>query len=251
VLPKIIGPIGIDTVMQVALHGNSVMMVAPANATTAPTVWGGVLTTATTISHQQTIASANRWQATRRTRFQTSTTINNASGMRTAYVQWFRGNAAGFGGFWFRAQLGQNININGGQKFVGLCNSTGALAGQPSALLNMCGMGFDSTDLATGNWFFMYNNGAGTATKVDLLATQAARNTTAGYDLIMYMAPNGSELFVRIFNLATNVIVLETSYTDAKIPVVNTGMAFKAEVRTTTAAADNLEIAKVYIETDY
>ena len=32
---------------------------------------------------------------------------------------------------------------------------------------------------------------------------------------------------------------------------LNTGMAFKAEVRTTTAAADNLEIAKVYIESDY
>jgi hypothetical protein len=249
-LPKIIGPSGVDTVMQVGLHGNSVMMVAPANATTAPTVWGGVLTTAATMSHQQTIASANRWLATRRTRFQTSTTINNATGMRTAYVQWFRGNAAGFGGFWFRCQLGQNININGGQKFVGLCASTGALAGEPSALLNMCGMGFDSTDLATGNWQFMYNDGTGSAAKVDL-GVDAARNTTTGYDLVMFMAPNSSELFVRIVNLATNVVVLETSYTGANVPVVNTGMAFAAQVRTTTAAADNLEIAKVYIESDY
>jgi hypothetical protein len=237
--------------MQVGLHSNSVMMVAPANATTAPTVWGGVLTTATTISHQQTIASANPWQATRRTRFQTSTTVGNTSGMRTSYVQWFRGNAAGFGGFWFRAQLGMNINLNGGQKFVGLCASTASLAQEPSTLLNMCGMGYDSTDLATGNWQFMYNDGTGSAAKVDLGAN-AARNTTAGYDLIMYMAPNGSELFVRIINLATNVVVLETSYTGANVPVVNTGMAFKAEVRNgAVAAADNLEIAKVYIETDY
>jgi hypothetical protein len=251
VLPKIIGPSGIDTIMQVGLHSNSVMMVAPANATTAPTVWGGVLTTATTISHQQTIASANPWQATRRTRFQTSTTVGNTSGMRTSYVQWFRGNAAGFGGFWFRAQLGMNINLNGGQKFVGLCASTASLAQEPSTLLNMCGMGYDSTDLATGNWQFMYNDGTGSAAKVDLGAN-AARNTTAGYDLIMYMAPNGSELFVRIINLATNVVVLETSYTGANVPVVNTGMAFKAEVRNgAVAAADNLEIAKVYIETDY
>jgi len=249
-LPKIIGPSGIDTIMQVGLHGNSIFMVSPANATTAPNVIGGVITTATTISHQQTIASANTWQATRRTRFQTSTTAGNASGARTAYTQWFRGSAAGFGGFWFRCQLGMNINLQGGQKFVGLCNSTGALAGDPSALLNMCGMGYDAADLSTGSWFFMYNDGTGAATKVNLGAN-ALRNTTHGYDLIMYMTPGGSELFVRIVNVATNVVVLETSYTTL-LPVANTGMAFTAQVRNgAVAAADNIEIAKVYIETDY
>jgi len=250
VLPKIIGPSGIDTVMQVGLHGNSVFMLAPSNGTTAPTAWGGLLTTATTISHQQTIASANPWQATRRTRFQTSGTAGNASGMRTGYTQWFVGNAAGFGGFWFRAQLGMNINLNGGQKFVGLCNSSAVLAGDPSALTNMCGMGYDAADASTGNWKFMYNDGAGTAIKVDLGAN-AVRNTTHGYDLVMYMKPNSAELFVRIVNIATNVTVLETSYTTLT-PVANTGMAFKAEVRNgAVASADNLEIAKVYIETDY
>ena len=67
----------------------------------------------------------------------------------------------------------------------------------------------------------------------------------------MYMAPGGSELFVRIINLQTNVTVLETSYTTL-LPVANTGMAFKADVRNgAVASADNLEIAKVYIESDY
>jgi hypothetical protein len=251
-LPKIIGPSGIDTVLQVGLHGNAVLMVAPANGTTAPSAWGGTLTTAATMSVQQTIASANPWLATWRKRFQTSTTAGNATGMRTAYTQWFRGNAAGFGGFFFRAQLGANINLNGGQKFVGLCASTGALAGEPSALLNMCGMGWDAADASSGNWQFMRNDGAGTATKVDLGATNAARaNTTHGYDLVMYMAPNSSELFVRITNLHNNAVVLDTSYT-TDLPAVNTGMAFKAEVRNgAVAAADNLEVAKVYIETDY
>ena len=54
-----------------------------------------------------------------------------------------------------------NINLNGGQKFVGLCNSTAVLAGEPSALLNMCGMGYDAADASTGSWFFMYNDGTG------------------------------------------------------------------------------------------
>jgi hypothetical protein len=251
VLPAIIGPAGIDTALQVALHGNSVFMVAPASGTTAPTAWGGTLTTAATMSVQQTIASANPWLATWRKRFQTSTTAGNATGMRTAYAQWFRGNAAGFGGFWFRAQLGMNINLAGGQKFVGLCASTGALAGDPSALVNMIGMGYDAADANTGNWFLMRNDGTGAATKVDL-GTNAARNTTHGYDLIIFCPPGAAtEIFVRIVNIHTGTTVLDTSYT-TELPAVNVGMAFKAEVRNgAVAAADNLEVAKVYIESDY
>lgn len=249
-LPKIIGPAGIDTILQAGLHGNSVVMIAPASGTTAPTIWGGTLTTAATMSLQFTAGSTNKWSATSRKRFQTSTTAGNASGMRTAYTQWFRGNAAGYGGFFFRAQIGAQINLNGGQKFVGLCASTGALAGEPSALVNMCGMGYDAADASSGNWFFMRNDGSGTATKVDL-GSNAARGTTQGWDLIMFMAPNGSDLYVRIVNINTDTVVLDTSY-NTDLPAVNTGMAFAAQVRNgAVASADNLEVAKVYIETDY
>lgn len=252
--PKIIGPSGIDTILQVGLSGNSVFMVAPASGTTAPTAWGGTLTTAATMSLQQTIASANPWQATSRKRFQTTTTAGNATGMRTAYTQWFRANAAGFGGFWFRTQFGQNINLNGSQCFVGLCASTAVLAstaGAVAALVNMIGVGFDTTDASTGNWFLYRNDGTGTATKVDL-GTGAARNTTHGYDLIIYCPPGAAtEIFVRVINLHTNAVVLETSY-NTDIPAVNTGLAFKAECNNgAVAAATNLEVAKVYIESDY
>jgi hypothetical protein len=56
ILPKIMGPAGIDTILQVGLSGNSVFMLAPQSGTTAPLVWGGTLTTAATMSVQQTIA---------------------------------------------------------------------------------------------------------------------------------------------------------------------------------------------------
>lgn len=253
-LPKIIGPAGIDTIMQIGLHGNAVFMLAPQTGTTAPLVWGGTLTTAATMSVQQTIASANPWQATWRKRFQTTTTAGNVTGCRTAYTQYFRANAAGFGGFWFRAQFGQNINLNGSQCFVGLCASTGALAttaGAVAALVNSIGMGFDTTDASTGNWFIYRNDGTGTATKVDL-GTGAARNTTHGYDLVLYCPPGAATtIYVRVVNLHTNTVVLDTSYT-TDIPAVNTGLAFKAECNNgAVAAATNIEIAKVYIESDY
>ncbi len=249
-LPKIVGPIGIDTVLQEAMHGNSVFMASPSAGTAAPNVIGGTLTTAATMSSQFSAISTNRWSATMRKRFQTSTTAGNASGMRTAYGQWFRGSAAGFGGFFFRAQIGAQINLNGGQKFVGLCASTAALAGDPSALINMCGMGYDAADPSTGNWQFMRNDGSGVATKVDL-GPDAARGITQGWDLIMAIAPNDAELFVRIVNLNTNAVVLDTSYT-TDIPAANVALAMKAEVRNgAVAAADNLEVAKLYIGSDY
>ena len=249
-LPKIIGPTGIDTALQAGLHGNSVILISPTSGTAAPSIIGGTLSTAATMSLQFTAGSTNRWSSTQRKRFQTSTTAGNASGMRLAYAHVHRGNAAGFGGFFFRAQLGCQINLTGGQKFVGLAASTGALAGEPSALLNMCGMGYDAVDSSAGNWQFMRNDGAGAAVKVDLGA-DAARGTTQGWDLIMFMRPNSDELFVRIVNLNTNALVLDTSYT-TDVPAANAGMNFKAEVRNgAVAAADNLEVSKVYIETDY
>lgn len=254
-LPKILGPVGIDTALQVGLHGNAVFMVAPASGTTVPTAWGGVLTTATTMSSQQTVASANRWLATWRKRFASSTTAGNNTGMRTAYTQWFRGSAAGFGGFFFRMQLGHQINLNGAQTFHGLCASTAALAaaaGSVSALLNMIGMGYDTTDPSTGNWFLYRNDGSGTATKVDLGPNAARANTTHGYDLIIFCPPGAAnEIFVRITNLHTGAVVLDTSYT-TDLPAVNVGMAFKAEINNgAVASACSIEVAKVYIETDY
>jgi hypothetical protein len=254
-LPKILGPSGIDTIMQIGLHGNSICMIAPASGTTAPTIWGGTLTTAATMSLQQTIASSSPWLATSRKRFQSAATAGSTTGMRLAYTQWFRGNAAGYGGFWLRTQFGQNLNLTGSQLFIGLCASTAILntaAGSAGALLNCIGVGYDTTDANTGNFFLMRNDGAGTCTKVDLGSNAARSNTTHGYDLIIYCPPGAAtDIYVRVVNLHSNVVVLDTSY-NTDIPAVNTGLAFKAEVNNgAVASATNIEVAKVYIESDY
>jgi hypothetical protein len=221
-------------------------IVGPSSGTSAPTVLGGTLTTAATMSFQVTASSTNKWLGTARKRFQTSTTAGNVSGMRTAYGQWYRGSNPGFGGFLFKAHVGMQLNLNGGRQFIGLCSSTGALAGEPSALLNCCGMGYDSTDASTGNWFFIRNNGTGSAVKVDL-GTDAARNTTDGFELFMFAPAGGVRLFVRIKNIRTGAVVLEDIYL-VKLPVVDTLLAFKAEVSNgAVAAADNIEVAKVFI----
>lgn len=253
VMPCFVGPSGLDSRLQPILSNNSLFYVSPSSGTAAPTVIGGTLSTSVTMSLQQTFGSTNRWLSTSRKRFQTTTTAGVATGMRTAYRQWFRGSAAGFGGFYFQCQFGQNVNLNGGQFFVGLVDNTNALSADPSVTfaLNMCGVGYDAADPSTGNWQFFRNDGAGSPVKVDLGATNGARTTDQGLDLTMFLAPGGSELFVRIVNLNTDAVVLDTSYT-TDIPAVNTGMCFHAECRNgAVASTANVEVAKVYIETDY
>ena len=244
--PRFIGEAGIPTSFQTALHDEQVVMILPTNTTSPPSIIGGTLTTIATMSRQQTIGSTNLWLATERKRFATSATAGNTSGMRFAYTKWFRGSAPGFGGVWFRGQFGLGTNLNGGQVFIGLCALTTALAVEPSALLNMFGIGYDSTDASTGNWQFMRNDGTGAATKVDL-GPNAPRNTTDGLDLIMFLPPGEAELFVRIVNIRTQATVLDTSFT-TDLPVANTGLAFKCDVRNgAVAALNSIDFANVYI----
>lgn len=253
ILPKIIGPAGIDIALQGAMHGSSIFHISQSNGTAVPITIGGTLTTTGTLSSQWAASSTNKWTATMRKRFTTAAIAGSTAGMRTAYTQWFRGNATGYGGFFFRCQHGNGANnLNGGQRFIGLCSDITVINRDPSAFLNMCGMGYDAADVSTGSWFFMFNDNVAstTATKINLGAG-AIRDTSSAWDLIMFMKPNSGELFVKITNLITDVVVLDTSYT-TNIPDINIGMAFKAEIRNgITITADSFEISKVYIESDY
>jgi hypothetical protein len=91
---------------------------------------------------------------------------------------------------------------------------------------------------------------SGAATKVDLGVT-AARNTTHGYDLIIHNPQNSSVFYVYVYNLSTSTLVLDTSYS-TDVPDPNTGLAIKCDVRNGALAAnDNIDFAKIYIESDY
>jgi hypothetical protein len=252
-LPAFVGPSGLDSSLQPALHGNNAFIVGVASGTTAPTVFGGTLTTAATMS-MPALASTSLWASMQRKRFATSTTAGNASGMRTAYTQWWRGNAAGRGGFFFRAQFGQSSAISGEQKFIGLCASTGALAGEPSALVNMIGVGCDSTDPTSGNYFLMRNDATGAATKVDLGAS-AARNTNAGYDLAIFCRPHdgttAGDITVRMTNLNTGAVILDDVTYTTDLPDPATFLAMKAECRNSATFQVAIEVAKLYVESDW
>lgn len=215
----------------------------PANGTTVGTVQGVTFTSAGTVSHQA-LSTSSVQSTMRRTRWATTAASGNAAGIYEAAVTKVRGNATGIGGFTAEFVFTQATNINGHQCFVGLTASTATLGGEPSALVNMIGMGYDSTDGNTGNWQFMRNDASGSAVKVDL-GTTAARGTTHVYSMTLRSPQNGSEVFVRIVNLSTGDVVLDTSY-NTDLPVNTTFLGLRAQIRTgATTTIGLLEVMSI------
>jgi len=244
---EMIGASGVDTALQPALFGNRIATWNP-NTTTTVSSFGGAPAISATASHPALNANTLA-ESIYRTRFQTSATAGNSSGVRDVTATVWRGNAAGRGGFFLHHRFcSGSISLAGGQKFTGLTSQTTALAVEPSALPNVLGMLKDSGDT---NWHFARRTGTGTVQKVDLGVAAAVNQT---FDMILFSRPNGSEVFVRIVQHAydgSNTVLLDTSYSD-NLPAVTTFLARQHHVRNgATAAADNFELIRSYLESDY
>jgi hypothetical protein len=247
VIPEFMGQAGIDCFVQPAMFNNGIVLWSPAATTVGGTLIGSVSTTAATIGHP-TLAATNMQTQMRRTSFTTSTTAGNASGIRGSTTHVWRGNAANVGGFFAFFRFSQSLNITASQCFVGLSASTAALAGEPNALPNIMGMGYNSTDATGTGWKLMMNDASGTATSVTL--TGAPRDTTTVLDLTLYCPANSSGITARIYNQSTQSVVLDNVTYTTDIPANTAFLTYHAQCRTTTTTATNLELARIYIETD-
>lgn len=105
-------------------------------------------------------------------------------------------------------------NVASSRAFNGVNDSTGAIAtGDPSALTNMFGVGYDQADSNVGNWFFMHNNAAGTAVRVD---SGVPRDGNAIFELSI-VAANGI-VTLKLTNTstkATNSLVVSSELPSA------------------------------------
>lgn len=243
-----IGPSGVDSALQPALFGNRVMLWAPGTGT-AITSLGLTPTTTATLSHPSP-ASASLAESIYKTRCQTSATAGNASGIRDAVGNIWRGNAAGRGGFFLHHRFcsGSVAGASAGQFFNGLTSNTSLLAAEPSTMSNLLGVG---KDIADANWQFMRKEGAGAVVKTDLGVAYGINQT---FDLVLFCAPNGSAVFVTVrqhnFD-GTFTTLLDTSY-NTNIPLNTTFLARHHTVRNgATAAVMNFDMVRSYVESDY
>ncbi len=246
-LLKMKGPSGLDTPFQPALFTNNVAMLLPSTGTTV-TVWGMQNTTVGTAS-TPTITSADMANMMRRVRVTSATTANSASELRSTQPLVGRGSVAGLGGFFYAVRFSINSTTANQRLFSGLTAATGATStsAAPSSLVNMVGVGWDSTD---ANLQIMSNDNTGTATKVDLGSSFPTNTTAAVYELIMFAPPNGSTIGYRVTRLDTGAVTSGTLSSDLpQNTVVLTHHQYMNNGG--TAAAVVLDVNKVYIESDY
>lgn len=255
IVPKWIGPGGIDYILQGHLGSNNIRAWrggATTSATTFSSVIGtmpyaGASPTAPTVP---ALAPTNLLAQINRSTISTSNTAGTIAYIRSTRAEVWRGNATGLGGFFVVARFALSGTLRAGLRcFAGLVDVTANPTNiNPITTASPGGIGL-ATDASTGNWKLV-NNITGTArTSFDLGASFPIDNTSP-MELILFSAPNGSVVSWRVTNLQTGA---QTNGTlSANIPASTTFLSPSIWVtNNTTGAAQTLDFISLYVETDY
>lgn len=248
VMPKWVGPSGIDTPFQPSLAMNRFMMVSATGLAYSYLACGTRTDSNGTSTHTVMTTGSIKNQLPR---------VVHQSGTTSGTVQYSRhssgdmscylGNAANMGGFFFVMRFGIQALGSGNIAFFGLSTRiTPTATANLNTYLNIAGVGYQAN---SGNWFLVQNNGSGTGTLTDLGATMPL-NTTDAMELVLFAAPNSTSIQYRLTNLTTNVSVSGTINTDP--PAVNTLLTPMTWV-SNNASTTNCQIwvNKYSLETDY
>lgn len=218
--PKYIGPSGVDQVFQDKLSENGFSYYSPNNGTTVGLNIGLGWTTGGTVSHPTPSSTSPAiYSQQKRTRWaNVVTTTNQVLGLRTATAEkrYWRGNAAGLGGFNFHARFAIGLWPAATVRlFVGLHDSNAGWVISDTLTGNGCGFWHDTTDAASV-LSFVTRDGT-TATKAAItLATNLAAGQT--FDAYIWSAPNGSVIGYRLVELNTGTVLVDTT-TSTTIPL--------------------------------
>lgn len=259
---KMIGPAGVDSAFQTALFQNRILMFVPSTGTTGTGSGcglGPVWTSGGTVSHPTPSSTSPAIShQMRRTRYaNVVTTTNQTLGIKAAAadtLNYWRGNAAGLGGFFFAARFIVELYPAATVRvFAGLTASSGThVVASDTVLNNTCGLWHDTTDPSSGVGAFNFvTRDASTTTKqaITLANAIAAGNS---YDFYMFCPPNGSTIYWRLDDVVNGV-----TYENSTVTTLPSATAFMgpqcamsngtANVTVTTVA---IGIAGVYTESD-
>lgn len=144
-------------------------------------------------------SAANMFTQSPRVKYVSAATAGSSSGLRGAGLSLWRGNAAGCGGFYVRMRGGIEVFQTDCRMFMGLYASTAVIGDvNPSTLLDMVGIGFDSGQTTLR---LFSNDGAGAASAINLGAGFPTTGSQDLYELILSAEPNASEIRYRVERL--------------------------------------------------
>lgn len=244
-LPKFIGPSGLDSPLQPAVFQNSLWLVQP-NTTSSVSAIGGSVTSVGTISHPVPTSVTNGVCAN----FLSGAVVGNTTGTGSAVAPFnLSSGVVSCGGFFFVTRLwypdaDYGTGATGSRHFVGFTDQTMAVSvGSDNPAGSRLGFTL-STNLGETDWMFTSKNGT-TETRVS-----TGMEFTVGklYDFYIFAPPGGAVVYWRISNL-TDQISVEGSAT-VNLPGTGTYMRAGFQLSTLTTTARNIRMKKIYVETD-
>jgi len=248
VFPKWVAPGDFDNVFQASYHFNNVSIIGPGGGA-ALTTTNCVVTSVGTVSNPSITTTSLKTQSRRFTNTSAAPAGSLASS-RVAILELWRGNSAGFGGFFLTIRLALETLQAGNRGFFGAHSITTAPTNiDPLAdtTLTKLGIGFNTN---SGNFFLIHGPNGVAPTTVDL-GTNFPINTTDMYEFIFHCLPNASNITYRFRNLTTGAA--ETNGTiSTNLPAATTTLARTAWMtNNATAAAVAWSIYKLNLESDY
>jgi len=254
VLPKWIGPSGVDVPVQPALFGNNIVMYTPTSGTTATggfgTLWAKGGSSGTVDTPTLTSGITNQIKRTRHRNVVTTTNqamgiISTASGMPMVW----RGNAAGQGGFFFFARFvvtdypAASIRI-----FAGLTAGTAEVVTSDTVANNTAGFWHDTSDNASTCAFVTRD--AATTNKVTFTCALAAGQ---GFDVYIFAKPNDSTIYYRVDDINAGTTLVDSS-TGTNLPAATTFLGPQVEISNgtanTTVNTVGIGVNRIYVESD-
>lgn len=256
-LPKWVGPAGIDSAMQAFIATNKVAWWNPAgNATTVPGVVGFTAFTAVGTATARNVATTNMFTRTRRLGYVSASTAGSLTSQRVAVAQYTLGTGTGLGGFTYIIRFGISdaAAATAPRTFVGMSSATGAPTNvEPSTLTNSIGIGHGAADTNMK----LYYGGSAAQTPIDLGVNFPANTRNVDmYELMLFASPSSNNTIgYRVLRLNTGHIAegtLTAATPGTQLPASTTLLAHRSwRSNNATAIAVALDIASVYIETDY
>jgi len=241
------GPAGDDEAIQASIWQNNTVLWTPG---VAAGVWQGTVSSASTGTVALAIpTTTNIYTSMRRSTFTSVVTTTNQQVGMASEPMFFRGAAAGMGGFFFVCRFGLNAWTAGDRLFIGLTagmNST--TMADPTTIANTVGFAINAGDTAIS---FIHVDGTTTATK-DAIAGQPVLATNNGYDAYIYARPNETTIFYRLENSLTGALIVEGSTTTtlpSNVAMLYARTAMSNGANTAVGAA-GLGVNRIYVETN-
>jgi hypothetical protein len=254
-LPRFIGPSGLDVTLQPLVATNKIAWWnPPGNATTVPGVLGIAAPTAVGTATARNVAATSLATRARRLGYVSAATAGSLSGHYSATAQFTIGATGGIGGFFYvcRFVVSDAAAVSGARMFVGLRNAVAAPTNvEPSSgQTNMIGV----AQISTSNNLQIVYGGSAAQAAIDLGANFPANSLSADlYELALFAPPDTQVIYYQLTRVNTGQTAEGTlsGTVGTVIPAASTFLAHAAwRCNNATALAVGIDVVSVYIETD-